>query len=166
MTEIERIASLSQQYMTTDKSAEFFRRISMEITKDGDDPAAHEMFAKIAASMMGKQISENKPLTNFDKSYYTFMVYFYVTTHIAIIVFNLIAFFVLLYESFAGRVPWYVAMPCCCIIFYLGTARVECPSTRFENDVRRRLGWRPVSGFFGHYFLKMPKKIISKLTGA
>jgi hypothetical protein len=51
--------------------------------------------------------------------------------------------------------PWYVAMPIISFCVYLLTTDVMCPVTRWENAVRRQLGW-PELANFTHWYMVCP----------
>ena len=91
--------------------------------------------------------------------WYSFLV-FMVVGHIILILFHVFTFFLLIYLTIVGTVDWYIALPCCSWMFYTGFAKVECPLTTFENMAREKLGLRKIRGFFGHYFLKIPKQVL------
>ena len=80
-----------------------------------------------------------------------------VATHFFVVVGNGLAFFIIPFYQ-----PWYVALPTCSIIFFLTFGRVECPSTRWENRIRRKLGMEEDQGFVKHYIVKTIKRILMR----
>ena len=81
-----------------------------------------------------------------DRAVFTFIV----ALHLFVVLGNALAFFVLPFKA-----DWYVALPCCSIIFFLALAReFECPLTRMENRYRRRLGMPTIKAFVRHYIVK------------
>lgn len=68
--------------------------------------------------------------------------------HIIVVLCNVAAFFVLPFSE-----PWYVALPLCSFLLLLSFSRDQCPLTRLENKLRRKLGLTPIRGFIGHYLL-------------
>lgn len=70
-----------------------------------------------------------------------------VTLHMSVVAGNVAAFFVLPFKT-----PWFVALPLCSFIVWVTFVHeVQCPLTRLENLVRRRLGIQPISGFLSYY---------------
>jgi len=51
--------------------------------------------------------------------------------------------------------PWYLATPTVSFCLYLLFTDTQCPITRWENAVRRRLGWDEV-GHFTHWYVICP----------
>lgn len=49
--------------------------------------------------------------------------------------------------------PLYVAMPIISFCVYLVATTRECPVTRWENLIRKKLGWRKVTTFLHWYFI-------------
>lgn len=77
--------------------------------------------------------------------------------HMAMFFMNIGAIFVLPFYS-----PWYIWAPLdTFLINLMFSTNKDCALTKLENKVRSSLGWRPIGGFFGSYFLKP----ISKLLG-
>jgi hypothetical protein len=73
-----------------------------------------------------------------------------VCSHWAIIAGNLTAFAILPFYT-----SWYIALPVMSYIGLLTFSRVlDCPLTRFENKVRRKLGLNEVRGFISYYAIK------------
>lgn len=81
-----------------------------------------------------------------------------VVLHLFVIVSNAIAFFVLPFTWLIMGWPfWFTVlliMPIESLILYLTFNRQPCPLTVWENDLRKKLGLRPIGGFFGHYIIK------------
>lgn len=78
-------------------------------------------------------------------------VFFYllVFLHMAVVVGNLISLFILPFMA-----PWYIALPLCSFLVLLSTSRDQCPLTRLENKLRRKLNLPTIKGFIGHYLLR------------
>lgn len=81
--------------------------------------------------------------------------------HLALLVANVAAFFVLPIMVWQSKVQWYVAIPVMSFIWFFSTTRVECRLTQLENYIRRQLGLKRIGGFLGHYI----KKPIWRLFG-
>jgi hypothetical protein len=77
-----------------------------------------------------------------------FVLTLVVLVHAAAIVGVVASFFVL---PFSGTY-WYYWLPMEVLIINLVFSRGECPITRFENKIRKSLGYKPIGGFVGHYF--------------
>jgi hypothetical protein len=70
---------------------------------------------------------------------------------------NLSAFFILATQGFTPNwgVSWYEALPMCTFIAIITYSRViDCPMTRAENKLRKKLGKEQIGGFIKHYFIK------------
>lgn len=79
---------------------------------------------------------------------------FIVTAHWVIIVGNTLAFFLLPFFA-----PWYVAMPVMSYIGLLTFSKVlDCPITKLENRIRKRIRMPEIKGFIGHYMIKPIKR--------
>jgi hypothetical protein len=76
-----------------------------------------------------------------------------VLIHIGIVVLNAVSFFVLPFKE-----PWYVAVPCVSVIFFLTFNRGTCPLTSLENFFRKKLGLPQIRGFVGHYILRRQRE--------
>ena len=81
---------------------------------------------------------------------YKLLFYFVVTTH-HLGLFGLVASVPLLIIK---EPPW-VSLPLVGWIMYLGFSRVlDCPYTRLENYLRRKLNLPEIKTFLKHYYLK------------
>jgi hypothetical protein len=59
-----------------------------------------------------------------------------------------------------GDMPWYIFGPLETLsVNLIFSTLKDCALTKLENKVRVGLGWRPIGGFFGSYFVK-PVKIL------
>lgn len=70
-----------------------------------------------------------------------------VFVHAFIICLNITAFIALPLEQ-----PWYVWVPLCTMIARIVWGSGTCPLTVIENEIRERLGMKPIKGFVRHYF--------------
>ena len=80
-----------------------------------------------------------------------------VILHWVVAIGNLLAFFILLAQGFVPNwgVSWYEALPMCTFIAVITFSRVvDCPMTRAENKVRKKLGKEQIGGFIKHYLIK------------
>jgi hypothetical protein len=71
-----------------------------------------------------------------------------VVGHAAVILGNIVAIFILPF-----REVWYVALPIITLLINLMFGATDCPLTRLENRVRRRLGMKEIKYFVGHYLI-------------
>lgn len=87
-------------------------------------------------------------------------LYCIVTSHMTVVVGNIVGFFVLAYQGFMDLlgyqhvVHWAVALACCSFIFFVSTSTEECYLTKIENRIRASLGLQPIKGFVKHYLVK------------
>ena len=60
-------------------------------------------------------------------------------------------------------VPWYISFPLCSYIFWiLQSSVVDCPLTKLENKLRKRLEMREIRGFVGEYAIRPYRKLKKK----
>ena len=53
-----------------------------------------------------------------------------------------------------SEAPWYIALPACHFIVWIGLSKVaDCPLTALENWLRSQCGMQPIRTFLGHYVL-------------
>lgn len=77
-----------------------------------------------------------------------------VVGHALIIVGNITAFLILPLLA-----PWYIALPLMSYIGLLTFSKVlDCPMTKLENSMRRRMDLPEIKGFIGHYAIKPLKR--------
>tara|TARA_Y100001963_G_scaffold91649_1_gene126253 strand:- start:236 stop:538 length:303 start_codon:yes stop_codon:yes gene_type:complete len=50
--------------------------------------------------------------------------------------------------------PIWISLPLCAWIMHLGLNRLDCPYTRLENNLRRKLGLEEITTFISHYYKK------------
>ena len=89
-----------------------------------------------------------------------------VIAHWIIVFANFAAFFILAYEGLtpSQNPPWYIGFPCCTFIAIISFSKViDCPLTRFENKIRKRLGKREIGGFVKHYLIRPYAKFKRKI---
>ena len=75
-----------------------------------------------------------------------------VLAHWAIVLANLGAMIVLPILCLTGDAPWYIVFPLMTWLSVSGCTRIDCPFTRYENKIRKKIGKPPVHGFIRHYF--------------
>jgi len=51
-----------------------------------------------------------------------------------------------------GLQPWYIVFPLMTFLSVSACTKMDCPFTRYENKVRKRIGKEPIGGFIKHYF--------------
>ena len=50
--------------------------------------------------------------------------------------------------------PIWISLPLCAWIMHLTFNRLECPYTKLENYLRRKLGLQEITTFISHYYKK------------
>ena len=84
---------------------------------------------------------------------YKLLFYFVVLTHhLAILGFIISTPLIIIYE------PLWVSLPLITWIMYLVFGKLECPQTRWENYLRRKLRKPKIKTFIKHYYLDRIKK--------
>ena len=79
-------------------------------------------------------------------------LHFLVLLHWIIVIGNLGAMVALPVLFLMGEVPWYYGFPLMTWLSVSACTRIDCPFTRYENKIRKKLGKPPVDGFIKHYF--------------
>jgi hypothetical protein len=79
-----------------------------------------------------------------------------VLAHHAVVLGNFSAFFILAFQGFTPwGFPWYVALPLCTFIVLVTFSKViDCPMTRYENKLRKKVGKPEIRGFVKHYIIR------------
>jgi hypothetical protein len=77
------------------------------------------------------------------------MLDFVVIGHFVLVFGNMLACLVLPFY-----VSWYISLPLITFLVQQFTSRVECPLTRLENSLRRKLGRPEIKTFLKHYFIE------------
>jgi hypothetical protein len=63
------------------------------------------------------------------------------------------------------RQPVEVALPVLSLgVWQMTTGGRTCPVTKLENLLRSYVGWKPIRGFVGHYYIKPVRKVLRKRT--
>ena len=83
------------------------------------------------------------------KTFYRIWLAFTITTH-HLALWTIVASVPLLFIN----EPIWVALPLSAWIMHLGLNRLDCPYTRLENNLRRKLGLEEISTFISHYYKK------------
>lgn len=79
-------------------------------------------------------------------------LHFLVFLHWIVVLANMAAIIVLPILCLTGYEPWYYVFPVMTFLSVSACTRMDCPFTRYENKVRKRLGKQPIDGFIKHYF--------------
>jgi len=58
--------------------------------------------------------------------------------------------------------PLWVSIPIISWIMHLGLNKLDCPYTRLENYIRKKLKIKKISTFISHYYVKPYHKMISE----
>ena len=89
-------------------------------------------------------------------------LHFLVLIHWIVVLGNLGAIVVLPILCLTGDVAWYIVFPLMTWLSVSACTRIDCPLTRYENKIRRKLNKPAVDGFIKHYFFTpyviVPKK--------
>lgn len=85
------------------------------------------------------------------------ILYLLIAAHAAVVIGIALSFFFLPFKT-----PWFIALPLMSFIFFFSTNRVNCQCTELENNLRKKLEMKPISGFVGHYFLRPFKNFLNK----
>ena len=57
--------------------------------------------------------------------------------------------------------PIWVSLPISTWVMHLALNRLDCPYTRLENSLRRKLGMEEISTFISHYYKKPYHKMMN-----
>lgn len=58
--------------------------------------------------------------------------------------------------------PIWISLPIISWIMHLGFNRLDCPYTRLENSLRRKLHLQEITTFISHYYKKPYHKMVSE----
>ena len=58
--------------------------------------------------------------------------------------------------------PIWISLPIISWIMHLGLNRLDCPYTRLENSLRKKLNIKEITTFISHYYKKPYHRIISE----
>ena len=58
--------------------------------------------------------------------------------------------------------PIWISLPLCAWIMHLALNRLDCPYTRLENNLRRKLDMEEISTFISHYYKKPYHRMVGK----
>tara|TARA_Y100000593_G_scaffold95015_1_gene198309 strand:- start:49222 stop:49509 length:288 start_codon:yes stop_codon:yes gene_type:complete len=58
--------------------------------------------------------------------------------------------------------PIWIALPLSAWIMHLALNRLDCPYTRLENNLRRKLDMEEISTFISHYYKKPYHRMVGK----
>ena len=97
------------------------------------------------------EFNKNRKLAFLPSGNYWYL-HFIVLLHWIIVIANLGAMIYLPILFLMGVEPWYYVFPVVTFLSQVACTRTECPFTKYENRVRRKLGKQPIDGFIKHYF--------------
>ena len=78
--------------------------------------------------------------------------------HFAVVISLILAFCILPFTQ-----PLLLWIPINVCIARIATSNRVCILTEIENSLRIKVGMRPITGFIGHYLLKLPKLLLGKI---
>jgi hypothetical protein len=96
-----------------------------------------------------EKLLDSRTLWPTKEAWLTLALDFVVITHFLLVLGNAAACLMLPFY-----VPWYVSVPLVTFLVQQFTSRVECPLTKLENSLRRKLGRQEIKTFLKHYFLQ------------
>lgn len=152
--EARKILEISQEYITVADLKELFTRLDAEVGQPSDNDSVKKSF------VMFKQfadMAETAIITEQHKAkltIYWFLVWLF---HHALILGNLASFVVAPFKA-----PWYLAFPACFAIIWVTCSPVNCAITRWENRIRKQLGWPEIKTFIGHNYVKPFRRLRKK----
>jgi len=79
-------------------------------------------------------------------------LHFLVFLHWIVVIGNVGAIIILPILCLVGIEPWYYVFPVMTWLSVSACTKLDCPFTKYENKVRRRIGKEPIDGFIKHYF--------------
>lgn len=142
--EAEAIVRLASRYLTKGQQSELFRQLHEQVGAKTENFSLQESLAML------HHLTAQPAQPSAQPQRWLALVAFIATCHLLVVLGNVCAFFLLPF-----LVPWYVALPCCSAIIYLGlTHSGECPLTTWENSARVKAGLPLVHGFLGHYLIR------------
>ncbi len=149
--DVNKIISITQEYLPEEKTKEFLMRLDDEIGKKTTDKSLREILTTI------RGIIDPKPTPV--PFWFLWAFYLLVIAHMILVIGFAVAFVILPFYT-----EWYVALPLMTFMFFFVTTRNECQITNLENYMRQRMGMKRIGGFVGHYFMKPVRKLIKKIA--
>lgn len=150
MHEARKILEISQEYIDLADLKELFTRLDAEVGKTSENDSVKQSFA------MFKQFADTADavVAKEDRHARLTIYWFLISSlHHLLIFGNLASFCVAPFKA-----PWYLAFPACFAIIWVTCSPVNCALTRWENGVRKQLGWPEIRSFVGHNYLKPFRK--------
>tara|TARA_B100000809_G_C15020606_1_gene488297 strand:- start:662 stop:1114 length:453 start_codon:yes stop_codon:yes gene_type:complete len=144
-TEAQHISEIVSEYLDDNVAKELFARLDSEIGINTENASLQQSLMMLRTLHSGSAVQINR--------WKCTLFHVIVTLHIAVIVINLLAFFILPFLY-----PIWVWMPINSFILTVMFQREQCPLTRLENTVRVAIGRKKIGGFIGHYFVKPFRK--------
>ena len=154
MNEARKILEISQEYIDVADLKELFTRLDAEVGKSSENDSVKQSFAMFKQFADMAEIAVVKEHRRAKLTIYWFGVWLF---HHVLIFGNLASFCV---APFNG--PWYLAFPACFAIIWVTCSPVSCALTRWENNVRKQLGWPEIKSFVGHNYVKPFRKFRRK----
>lgn len=144
-TEAQHISEIVSEYLDENVAKELFARLDSEIGINTENTSLQQSLMMLRTLHPGSAVQVNR--------WKCALFHAIVTLHVAVIVINLLAFFILPFLY-----PIWVWMPINSFILTVMFQREQCPLTRLENTVRADIGKKKIGGFIGHYFVKPLRK--------
>jgi hypothetical protein len=147
--EAQQIGKILSEYLDQDEARVLFERLDDEVGKYTDNNSLRE-----SLSMLRLLHLSSVPKVDLWRSLGLSAL---VTFHVAVIVVNITAFFVLPFMY-----PLWIWVPLNSFILTVTFTREQCPLTRLENEIRAGLGKKRIGGFMGHYFIRPTRRFFAR----
>ena len=142
------IIGIVNEYLSPEAAAELVSRLDEEVGKETENDSL-----KVTLGMLKTLYEPEVSVSKWKTGTLWTILYTIVTIHMSIIIFNLLACFVIVFLA-----PWYVSLPITSLIVNMTFSPISCPLTRLEDSIRRKLGLPIVRHFMKYYIIDRIRK--------
>lgn len=146
--EAANIVGILNEYLSTEEAHELASRLDEKVGQETDNDSL-----KVTLKMLKSLYEPQNGVSKWKARTLWTILYSIITFHMSIILFNLLAMFVVIFLA-----PWYVSLPIASLIVNMTFSPLSCPLTRLEDSVRRKLGLPTIRHFMKYYFIDRIRK--------
>lgn len=148
-SEADKIVEIVLEHLDPRMAQTLFGRMWKEVGQYTDNSSLKESLRMLNEGSAGIAPKAD-PVLSSDCRLYSALLTGLIAFHAIVIGGNVTAAAVLPFLT-----PWYVALPLLSFIVWVSFSRVaDCPLTRLENKLRRRLGKSEIGGYISYYIVR------------
>jgi len=166
--EAQKITEIALEYLKPEAAKQLFVRLHEEVGKFSENSSVKESLMMMGQLM--KHLPENETgitkvneitIVEKEPAFWVRPAFIIlVTAHHALLLTNLVAFFML---AKIVTSLWFVSIPLMTYISWKSFSReLTCPLTDLENKFRKKLGMDQIKAFVRHYYVKPIKNMMRK----